>query len=167
MKVQIKLSRLNTILQENLAGIKVVKAFVREPEQQKRFAASAEDLMQQQIQVARIFSFLFPVIFLLANLGQAAIYYFGGAQIIYGTLTFGEWQKFSLYLAYIFFPLGMLGIIISQMSQAGVSAQRVFEIMDTTSDVANDPYRASLGPSRYERDIGSISSWPWPAPAAL
>ena len=79
--------------------------------------------MQQQIKVARIFAFLFPVIFLIANLGQAAVFYFGGRQIIYGTLTLGEWQKFSLYLVYVFFPLGQLGFIITQMSQAGASAQ--------------------------------------------
>jgi ATP-binding cassette subfamily B multidrug efflux pump len=139
MQVQIRLSRLNTILQENLAGIKVVKAFVREPEEQARFDASADDLMQQMIKVARMFSFLFPVIFLLANLGQAAIYFFGGSQIIYGTLTLGEWQKFSLYLAYVFFPLGMLGMIINQMSQAAASAQRVFEILDTSNEVADRP----------------------------
>jgi ATP-binding cassette, subfamily B, multidrug efflux pump len=146
MQVQIKLSRLNTILQENLAGIKVVKAFVREPEQQARFDSSAEDLMQQQIKVTRTFSFLFPMIFLIANLGQAAIYYFGGRQIIYGTLTLGEWQKFSLYLAYVFFPLGMLGMIINQMSQAAASAQRVFEIMDTRNEVADRPDAVNLPP---------------------
>jgi ATP-binding cassette subfamily B protein len=139
MKVQQKLSALNTVLQENLAGIKVVKAFVREPEQQTRFSQSAEALMQQQIEVARAFSFLFPVVFLIANLGQAAVYYFGGAQIIGGTLTFGEWQKFSLYLAFVFFPLGQLGFIINQMSQASASAQRIFEIMDTQSEVADKP----------------------------
>jgi ATP-binding cassette subfamily B multidrug efflux pump len=146
MQVQIRLSRLNTILQENLAGIKVVKAFVREPEQQARFDASADDLMRQQIKVTRTFSFLFPVIFLIANLGQAAVYYFGGTQIIYGTLTLGEWQKFSLYLAYVFFPLGMLGIIINQMSQAGASAQRVFEILDTQNEVADKPDAVALPP---------------------
>ena len=146
MKVQQKLSTLNTVLQENLAGIKVVKAFVREPQQQARFETSAADLMGQQIQVSRIFSFLFPVIFLLANLGQAAVYYFGGSQIINNTLTFGEWQKFSLYLAYVFFPLGMLGVIISQMSQAAASAQRVFEIMDTKNEVADKPGAANLPP---------------------
>jgi ATP-binding cassette subfamily B protein len=144
MKVQIKLSKLNTILQENLAGIRVVKAFVREPEQQVRFEASAEDLMQQQIQVARAFSFLFPVVFLIANLGQAAVYYFGGVQIINGTLTLGEWQKFSLYLAYVFFPLGQLGFIINQMSQASASAQRIFEISDTQSEVADKPDAVAL-----------------------
>jgi len=146
MQVQQKLSALNTVLQENLAGIKVVKAFVREPEQQARFDQAAEVLMQQQIQVSRAFSFLFPVIFLIANLGQSAVYYFGGVQIIGGTLTLGEWQKFSLYLAFVFFPLGQLGFIINQMSQASASAQRIFEIMDTQSEVADKPGAVTLPP---------------------
>ena len=139
IKVQQKLSSLNTILQENLAGIKVVKAFAREPEEQQRFDESATNLMQQSITVSKIFAFLFPVVFLVANLGQAAVLYFGGTQIIGGTLTFGEWQKFSLYLVYVFFPLGQLGFIISQMSQASASAQRVFEILDTKNDVTDKP----------------------------
>ncbi len=148
MRVQQKLSTLNTVLQENLVGIKVVKAFVREPEQQVRFSRAAEDLMQQQIAVSRTFSFLFPVIFLIANLGQAAVYYFGGAQIIGGTLTLGEWQKFSLYLAFVFFPLGQLGFIINQMAQAAASAQRIFEILDTQSEVADKPDAIVLPPIR-------------------
>ncbi len=148
MKVQQKLSRLNTILQENLAGIRVVKAFVREPQEQARFEQSAEDLMQQQIQVARIFSFLFPVVFLLMNVGQVLILYFGGRQIIYGSMTFGEWQKFSLYLVFVFFPLGMLGMIITQMSQAGASAQRIFEILDAQSEVQDKPDAINLPPVR-------------------
>jgi ATP-binding cassette subfamily B multidrug efflux pump len=146
MQVQIKLSRLNTILQENLAGIKVVKAFAREPQEQARFDQSVEALMRQQIQVARTFSFLFPVVFLLANLGQVLILYFGGQQIIYGTMTLGEWQKFSLYLVFVFFPLGMLGMIIQQMSQAAASATRIFEILDAQSEVANDPDAENLPP---------------------
>jgi ATP-binding cassette subfamily B multidrug efflux pump len=139
MQVQIKLSRLNTILQENLAGIKVVKAFVREPLEQARFEAASDDLMWQQLAVSRLLSFLFPLIFLIANLGQAAVLYFGGRQIVYGTLTLGEWQKFSLYLVYVFFPMGQLGFIISQMSQASASATRIFEILDAQSDVADRP----------------------------
>lgn len=138
-QAQIKLSRLNTILQENLAGIKVVKAFAREPQQRQRFHDSADELMRQSIKISRTFSFLFPIIFLIANLGQAAIMYFGGKQIIGGALTFGEWQKFSLYLVYVFFPLGQLGFIISQMSQASASANRIFEILDTKNDVVDKP----------------------------
>jgi len=143
-QVQIRLSRLNTILQENLAGIKVVKAFVRELSEQKKFNAAADSLMQQQLVVARIFSFLFPFIFLIANMGQAAVLYFGGRQILEGTLTLGEWQKFSLYLIYVFFPLGQLGMIISQMAQAAASATRIFEVLDTQSDVVDKPNAMAL-----------------------
>jgi ATP-binding cassette subfamily B multidrug efflux pump len=144
VKVQQKLSTLNNILQENLAGIKVVKAFAREEEEAARFNEANVDLMQQQITVARIFSFLFPVIFLIANLGQAAVLYFGGRQILAGTLTIGEWQKFSLYLVFVFFPIGQLGFIISQMSQASASANRIFEILDASNDVTDRPGAKTL-----------------------
>lgn len=145
-EVQKRLSRLNTILQENLAGIKVVKSFAREADEERKFDAAAASLMAQSIKVSRTFSFLFPVVFLIANLGQAAVLYFGGKQIIDGTLTFGEWQKFSLYLVYVFFPIGQLGFIISQMSQASASASRIFEIFDAKNDVADKPDAMTLPP---------------------
>ena len=120
--------RVNTTLQENLAGLKVVKSFTSEAREEKRFHDSIDSLLEQRVKVSRIFSFLFPFIFLIANLGQAAVLYFGGRQIINGTLTLGEWQKFSLYLIYVFIPMGQLGFIISLMAQAGASAERIFEI---------------------------------------
>jgi ATP-binding cassette subfamily B multidrug efflux pump len=144
--VQIKLSALNTVLQENLAGIKVVRAFAREPYERQRFDRSATVLMDQQLRVSRVFSFLFPVIFLVAQLGQAAVLYFGGRQILGGTLNLGEYQKFSLYLVYVFFPLGQLGFIISLMSQASASANRIFEILDAKSDITDKPGAITLPP---------------------
>lgn len=156
-EVQIRLSKLNTILQENLAGIKVIKAFVREPQQQKRFDKSADDLMEQQIKVARVFSFLFPMVFLLIGFGQAAIQYFGGRQIILGTLTLGEWQKFTMYLMYIFMPLGQLGFIISQMSQASASAKRVYEILDAENEVVNKPDAKNIPPIKGTVDFDQVT----------
>lgn len=154
-EVQVRLSRLNTRLQENLAGIKVVKAFTREKDEQEKFDQSAESLMQQQIKVARTFSFLFPVVFLIANLGQSAILYFGGQQIIAGTLTLGEWQEFSLYLIFIFLPLAQFGLIITQLGQASASAARIFEILDAESDVKDKPDAIALpkvqGMVRFEQ----------------
>jgi ATP-binding cassette subfamily B multidrug efflux pump len=138
-RVQAKLSALNTILQENLAGIRVIKAFTREPEEQAKFQAANSALMQQQITVARVFTFLFPLVFLVANLGQASVLYFGGQQIIAGTLSLGEWQEFSLYLVYIFLPVAQFGFIITQLGQASASAGRVFEILDAKSDVVDQP----------------------------
>lgn len=145
-KVQIKLSALNTVLQENLAGIKVIKAFARETQQQARFNLAATDVLKQQITVARLFTFLFPVIFLVASLGQALVLYYGGRQIIGGTLTLGQWQEFSLYLMYLFFPLAQFGMIITQMGQASVSAGRVFEILDAQNDVTDQPNAVTLPP---------------------
>jgi ATP-binding cassette subfamily B protein len=142
--VQRRLSALNTILQENLAGIKVVKAYHREDYEQKRFDKAADNLLEQQIKVARIFSFLFPLIFLIAQLGQAALLYFSGSQILNGTLTLGEYQSFSLYVIYVFFPLGQLGFIISLMAQASASATRVYEILDAENQITNKPNAVEL-----------------------
>lgn len=139
VQVQVRLSRLNTILQENLAGIKVVKAFVREPHEQRSFDQAADDLFAQSLRVNRTFSFLFPIVFLIAQIGQGIILYFGGQQIFEGMLTLGGYQQFTLYLIYVFFPIGQLGFIITLMAQASASATRVFEILDAQSDVTNKP----------------------------
>ncbi len=145
-KVQEKLSALNTLLQENLAGIKVIKAFTREPSEQAKFKTAAEAVMDQQIALSRLFAFLFPLIFLVANLGQASTLYFGGRQIVGGTLTIGEWQEFSLYLIYLFLPIAQFGIIITQLGQASASAGRIFEILDARNDVTDKPEASALPP---------------------
>jgi ATP-binding cassette, subfamily B, multidrug efflux pump len=143
-KVQMKLSLLNTTLQENLAGIKVVQAFTRELSQQTKFKRQADDLMKQQITIVRLFTFLFPLTFLIANLGQASVLYAGGLQIIRGTLTLGQWQEFSLYLIYLFLPVAQFGFIIAQFGQASASATRIFEILDTENEVTNKPNALSI-----------------------
>ncbi len=157
MRVQARISALNTVLQENMAGLKVVRAFARERYETARFEMSANELLAQSLRVSRIFSFLFPIVFLTGNLGQAAVLYFGGRQMIEGTLTLGEWQKFSLYLVYIFFPLGQLGFIISLMAQAGASAQRIFEILDTQSQVENKPGAVELAAARGDVKFENVS----------
>ena len=157
MAVQIRLSKLNTLLQENLAGIKVVKAFAREPSEQKKFVKSADDLMDQQLKVLRIMTFLFPLIFLIANLGQAIVLYAGGTQIINGTMTLGQYQEFSLYLLFVFIPIGQLGFIITQMAQASASAGRVFEIMDAKSDVTDKPGAIALPEIRGAVEFKDVS----------
>ncbi|HCB50732.1 MAG TPA: ABC transporter ATP-binding protein, partial [Chloroflexi bacterium] len=107
------------------------------------------------MRISRTFSFLFPFIFLIANLGQAAILYFGGVQIVEGSLTLGEWQKFSLYLIYVFIPMGQLGFIISLMAQASASSDRIFEIIDAKNEVEDKPGAIKLegitGKVEFER----------------
>ncbi|MDT8897431.1 ABC transporter ATP-binding protein [Thermanaerothrix sp. 4228-RoL] len=156
-RVQQRLSELNTILQENLAGIKVIKAFVREREEQAKFRSAADRLMNQQIAIARLFTFLFPFAFLIANLGQATILYAGGQRIIQGLLTLGEWQEFSLYLVFLFLPIAQFGFIINQFSQASASAVRIFEILDAQSDVVEKPNAIVLPPIQGHVKFENVS----------
>lgn len=157
VEVQQRLSALNTILQENLAGIKVIKAFVRERKEQATFRQATFDVMNQQIKISRIFSFLFPIIFLAASFGQAFTLYFGGRQILEATLSLGEWQEFSLYLVYLFLPTAQLGIIITQLAQAAASANRIFEILDTKNEVSDKPNAIELPPVQGQVTFENVS----------
>ncbi len=144
LEIQKRLDKVNNVLQENLSGIKVVKAFTREKSEEKKFDGAADDLMDQQIYIARFISILFPIVILIASLGQAMVLYFGGRQIIGGTLTLGEWQEFSLYLIFLFIPAAQLGMIITQMSQASASSTRIFEILDVENEVTDKPDAITL-----------------------
>jgi ATP-binding cassette subfamily B protein len=143
-KVQQFIAHLNTILQENLAGVRVVKAFAREPYEHQRFSAANQDLMNQMIDVGRMMAAAFPLIFLLANLGTLAVVWLGGLQVIGGRLTIGELVAFQSYVMMTMFPLFMLGMIIAMVSQASASAERVFEILDAQSEVEEKPDAADL-----------------------
>jgi ATP-binding cassette subfamily B multidrug efflux pump len=144
LKVQQYLSHLNTVLQENLAGVRVVKAFAREPYEWERFAAANLDLTNQSISVGKMIALAFPLIFLLANLGTLAVIWIGGLQTIAGRLTIGELVAFQSYLMMTMFPLFMLGMIVAMVSQAAASAERVFEILDAQSEVVEKPDAVAL-----------------------
>ena len=143
-RVQQYLARLNTILQENLAGVRVVKAFAREPYEHRRFSAANRDLMEQQIETGRLIATAFPLIFLLSNLGTLAVIWLGGLQVIGGRLTIGELIAFQSYLMMAMFPLFMLGMILAMVSQAAASAERIFEILDAESEVVEKPDATEL-----------------------
>src|SRR2546430_12362824 len=85
--VQQKLGNLNTILQENLAGVRVIKAFVREPYEVARYRSANDDLLRENLAIVRGTSLSFPLIFFISNLGTLAVIWFGGAQVIGGTLN--------------------------------------------------------------------------------
>jgi ATP-binding cassette subfamily B protein len=117
----------------------VVKAFAREPQEQARYNVAADALMRQQIGVSKRFTVLFPLTFLVAQLGQAAILHFGGRQILSGDLQLAQYLTFSLYLGFLFQPLAQLGFMINLAAQAGASAARIYEILDTKNEVADKP----------------------------
>jgi ATP-binding cassette subfamily B protein len=137
--VQQKLGNLNTILQENLSGIRVVKAFAREPYELGRYRAANTDLLTQNITVTRATSRAFPLIFFIANLATLAVIGVGGAQVIGGTLTVGELLAFNAYLAYLAQPIFILGGTVASLAQSGASAKRIFEVIDAPIEVRDKP----------------------------
>jgi ATP-binding cassette subfamily B protein len=138
-KVQQYIAQLNTILQENLAGVRVVKAFGREPYEWNRFSVANLDLMNQTIDVGKMIAIAFPLTFLIANLGTLAVIWLGGLQVIGGRLTIGELVAFQSYMLMATFPILMLGMILAMVSQAAASSDRIFEILDTRSEVIEKP----------------------------
>lgn len=139
LKVQKKLENLNQILQENLSGIRVVKAFVRRRFENERFDEANTDLMKESFKVSRLISVLFPIMILLMNLSTVAVIYFGGLQTIEGSLTVGEVMAFINYLLSTIFPLSILAIMAGQISAANASAERVREVLETDSLVQDIP----------------------------
>ena len=137
--VQQKLGNLNTILQENLAGVRVIKAFVREPYEVARYRSSNDDLLQENLTIVRGASLSFPLIFFIANLGTLVVIWFGGAQVIGGQLNIGELVAFNSYLTYLLMPVFVLGSTITSITQSAASAHRVFEVIDAPIDVVEKP----------------------------
>ncbi len=138
-RIQQRLADLNIVLQENLAGVRVVKAFAREPYEAQRYTQANQTLFDLNLGVGRLFSMAMPRIFVIANLSLLSVYWIGGYQAIAGHLTVGRLVAFANYMMMAFFPMLMLGMIMAMISQAGASAERVFEILDAQSEVVEKP----------------------------
>jgi ATP-binding cassette subfamily B multidrug efflux pump len=129
--VQQRLGALNAIVHENLAGVQVVKAFVRERYEIGRFQRSNLTYRDQNIVVGRLMAFALPTLTLLTNLGIVAVIWFGGRDVITGRLTVGELVAFNSYLMIGMAPLMLLGNILTMVSRAETSAGRIWEILET------------------------------------
>lgn len=144
MKVQIRLDRLNTVLQENLAGVRVVKAFVRADYEALRFDQANGALTEQALQVARFMTVLMPSMRVFLNLGTVAVVWVGGVGVIGGRITVGQIMAFVNYLTSAMMPLTMLGTMVGVISAAAASAQRLAELLDVQPDIQNRPAARTL-----------------------
>lgn len=145
-QVQEKLGGLNTILQENLSGVRVVKAFAHEPYEWKRFDAANQQLYGINVQAARAFSYNLPLVFTIAGLGTVIVWWYGGLQAIAGAMNIGELVAFNTYLAMLLFPIFGLGMVSALISQASAGAERIFEIIDAPIEVQDEPGAVALPP---------------------
>ena len=142
--VQRKLDKLNGVLQENLAGVRVVKAFVRRDYEANRFAQANEELTAETIKVMKMVVILTPTLMLILNLGVVGAVWFGGNQVINSSMTTGELVASVNYLLSAMVPLLIASRMIGPFSAAEASAERIFEVLDGAAEVQNRPRIKSL-----------------------
>ncbi len=138
-QVQEQLSNLNGVLQENLLGIRVVKAFVRESVETKRYTILNDELLQANMETIRAIRNTFPVIFLLSNLVTLVVFGYGGAEVIGGRFSIGELVAFNSYLALILQPILLIGFATPAIAQAAASAERIYEVVDAEIEIRDRP----------------------------
>lgn len=137
--MQEKLDRVNTVMQENLSGIRVVKAFARADHEKAKFKVANDDLCDSTMRAMMMMSMAFPLINLIMNATMILMYAFGGSMVFHGELTPGEIMAFSNYIMQILMSLTMSSFMLMFLSRAGVSIRRVLEVLNTQSDIVDGP----------------------------
>jgi ABC-type multidrug transport system fused ATPase/permease subunit len=157
MAVQQQLAVLTTRLEQNLRGARAVKAFAQEEAEIARFTEENNRWFNLSAEAARLQAINNPLLDLIANVGTILVIWYGGLQVINGNLTLGELVAFNTYLAQLLQPVRRLGLIIPAISMAATAGERIFEILDTPSAVADEPDAYPLPPVqghvRFE-DVG-------------
>src|SRR3990170_1779845 len=138
-KIQQGLGVLETTVQENLTGVRVVRAFARERFESQKFRKQAETLYNQEIEVNNLLAANSPLMSFALSLAMGGILWYGGRLVINGSLTQGELAQFLLYLVMLNMPIRMLGWLTILFSRASASGHRIFEILDQVSPVREKP----------------------------
>ena len=157
LKIQQLLGVLGTTLEESLIGVRIVKAFSRQNEESQKFSTQATLLYNEQISVARQMAFNMPLMVFLVSLPTALILWYGGRQVIAGSLTIGQLTQFALYLGMLMMPVRRLGFIAGLLSRTVSAGQRILEILDTESAVKEKPNAIELSSVKGEVCFEGVS----------
>ena len=156
-EAQQRIAELTADAEENVSGVRVVKAFAQERRQYDRFGRSAQRVFDQQLLTTRIQAFYSPLISFLPNLGLGAILLFGGREVIHGSLSVGAFTTFYLYLLMLISPMQSLGYLLGAGQRANASGQRIFQVLDREPEIVSPEGAAPLSPGPGAvslRDVG-------------
>ena len=138
-QVQQILGGLNTILQEDLSALRVIRAFGREGYEVERYGRANSELLERNVMTVRALSNNFPLVFFFANLGTLVVIGFGGALVMGGSLSIGELIAFNAYLAFLLQPILTIGFLAAAISRAGASAGGSSRCSTRRSDIQDRP----------------------------
>ncbi len=156
-EIQQRLAELTAEVEESISGIRVVKAFAREPHMLERFRHSVGRVFDQNVFSTRLSAFYSPLLGFLPSLGLAAILLVGGRQVIHGQLTLGEFTAFYTYLLMLIGPMRILGTALGMAQRAVASGNRMFEILDREPRIESAPRAAPLPPGSGEVELRGVS----------
>lgn len=138
-EAQKRLDRVNYVMRENLAGIRLVKAFVRSEHERSKFDSANTRLTEISIAASRVMAAIMPLMMLLMNLSIVAVIWYGGNQVKSGNMRVGEVIAFINYLTQILFSLMMVAFILMTLSRAKASADRIKEVLETEPEIKSPP----------------------------
>ncbi|MFB0926641.1 MAG: ABC transporter ATP-binding protein [Acidimicrobiales bacterium] len=151
--VQRRIDRLNTVLQENIQGAEVIKAFVRQNHETERFNDVADDLADQATKVNQLVASLFPTLIVISAMGISAVLWLGGGNVIDGTLSDGQLVAFISYMALVSMPMMMFAFLQPMISAASASMARINEILETIPAISFLPDGINLADQPKPGDI--------------
>jgi ATP-binding cassette subfamily B multidrug efflux pump len=133
--MQKRIDALNRVLREQISGIRVVRAFVREPYERDRFAVANRDLTKTALTVGRAMATMFPIVMMILNVSTVAVLWIGSQQIDAGKLQVGQMTAFLTYLMQILMSVMMATMMVIMVPRAAVCAERIMEVIETDSTV--------------------------------
>ncbi|MGW4590483.1 ABC transporter ATP-binding protein [Amycolatopsis thermoflava] len=149
--MQTRIDRVNRVLREQLSGIRVVRAFVRERDEVRRFAVANDELTVTALRVGRLQAVIFPTVLLVMNASSVAVLWFGAHRVAGGEMQIGALTAFLNYLIQILMSVTMATFIATMIPRASVCAERIAEVLDTESSV-----RPPLRPVREVAEHGAV-----------
>ncbi len=155
--MQVRIDTVNRVLREQIAGLRVVRAFVREPDESRRFGVANQDLTDTSLRAGHLMAFMFPLVMLVLNASSVAAIWFGGIRIDAGELQVGQLVAFLSYLVQILMSVMMATFVAVMAPRAAVCAERIEEVLDTPTSVvvADAPVTELPATTSVElRDVG-------------
>ncbi|RIW45461.1 ABC transporter ATP-binding protein, partial [Micromonospora endophytica] len=154
--MQTRIDAINRVLREQITGIRVVRAFVREPYEVRRFAAANTDLTATALRTGRLMALIFPVVMLVLNVSSVAVLWFGAERVDAGAIQVGALTAFLQYLMQILMAVMMATFMLMMVPRATVCAERIVEVLDTDSSVVPTPAPVTEVPTRAELELRNV-----------
>ncbi|MEM2344259.1 MAG: ABC transporter ATP-binding protein [Thermoproteota archaeon] len=151
------ISNVSTIVQEAVSGFKVLKALGIEEEIFRKFDRRSIEIYDIGMKIALLSSLTWPSLGLIVGVGSALLYWYGGFQVVYGEISLGQLVTFTMYLGMLVWPIMSIGFVLSRYAEAVISANKIFEILDTEPEVKEKPNAIELkkvkGEVRFENVV--------------